>query len=251
MILSFDMSRIRNWGLRLGARYTLAFNRDNLSTTFSEDQNGNFNLGYLDPFNPDLDYGYSNNDVRHRFVSNFTWDIPSGGAEGWLKQLVGGWEVNGIVTLRSGAPFSVFDCTFAFGVCSRAILSSPVSTTGDVSRNEGVSDTPNRYKFIDLSNLVPGEFRDSNGMAEFPTFPSNMSERNAFRGPGFWNIDVALFKSFYIKEGQRIQFRFETYNTLNHANLFIQGGEAEVNTGYVPAFYDGRRNVQMAIKYIF
>jgi hypothetical protein len=251
MILSFDMSRIRNWGLRLGARYTLAFNRDNLSTTFSEDQNGNFNLGYLDPFNPDLDYGYSNNDVRHRFVSNFTWDIPSGGAEGWLKQVVGGWEVNGIVTLRSGAPFSVFDCTFAFGVCSRAILSSPVSTTGDVSRNEGVSDTPNRYRFIDLSNLVPGEFRDSNGMAEFPTFPSNMAERNAFRGPGFWNIDVALFKSFYIKEGQRIQFRFETYNTLNHANLFIQGGEAEVNTGYVPAFYDGRRNVQMAIKYIF
>ena len=250
LILSFDVSRVRNWGLRLGARYTFAVSKDNLSTTFSEDQNGNFNLGYLDQFNPDLDYGYSNNDVRHRFVSNFTWEVP-GPKEGWGKHILGGWEVNGIVTLRSGAPFSIFDCTFAFGVCSRAILSSPVDEKGSVKRGEGVGDTPNRYNYIDLSNLIPGEFRDSNGMAEFPSFPSNMSERNSFRGPGFWNVDMAIFKNFQVTESQRLQFRFETYNTFNHANLFVTGGEAEVNTGYVPAFFDGRRNVQLALKYIF
>jgi hypothetical protein len=253
LIFSFDTSRIRNWGLRAGVRYTYSVNKDNLSTVFSEDQNGNFNLGYLDPFNPDLDYGYSNNDVRHRFVTNFTWEIPSPkAADGWVKHVVGGWEVNGIVTMRSGAPFSVFDCSFAFGVCSRAILSDAVNLKGSVGHDSvGVSDAPNRYKYIDLSSLTPGEFRDRNGMAEFPTFPSNMSKRNLFRGPGFWNVDAALFKNFQITEGQRIQLRFETFNTLNHANLFITGGEAEVNTGYVPAFFDGRRNVQIALKYIF
>ncbi|MFL6215309.1 MAG: TonB-dependent receptor domain-containing protein [Blastocatellia bacterium] len=253
LIFSLDSSQLRRYGLRAGLRYTYAVNKDNLSTTFSEDQNGNFNLGYLDPFNPDLDYGYSNNDVRHRFVANFTWDIPAPReAKGWVKQVIGGWQLNGIYTARSGAPFSVFDCTFAVNVCSRAILSGAVNLTGSVNHDAvGVADTPNRYSFIDLSNLTSGEFRDAQGQAEFGPFPSNMSRRNLFRGPGFWNLDASLYKNFQITEGQRLQLRLETYNTFNHANLFVSGGEAEVNTGYVPAFFDGRRNVQLAIKYIF
>ncbi len=251
MILSFDTSKLRNLGLRFGARYTLAVNRDNLSSTFSEGQGGNFNLGYLDPFDPDLDYGYSDNDIRHRFVTNFTWEIP-GPADGIARHVLGGWEVTGIYTARSGAPFSIFDCTFAFGVCSRAILSSPVDSSGDVDKKSGgVADTPNRYNYINLANLKPGEFVDRNGFAEFGPFPANMSERNAFRGPGFWNLDGALYKNFKFTERVGLQLRFEVYNVFNHANLFISGGEAEVNTGFVPAFFDGRRNVQIAGKILF
>ena len=253
LIFSMDTSRLRNLGLRAGIRYTYSFTKDNLSTTFSEDQNGNFNLGYLDPFNPNVDYGYSNNDVRHRFVANFTWDIPSPkAAKGWMKQVVGGWELNGIISARSGAPFSVFDCTNALNQCSRAVLSGATNLTGSVNHDAvGVAGTPNRYNFIDLSNLTPGEFVDGINLGENPPFPSNMSARNAFRGPGFWNLDSAIYKNFQITEGKRLQLRLETYNTFNHANLFISGGEAEVNTGFVPAFFDGRRNIQLAAKFIF
>ncbi len=252
MIVSFDTTRLRNLGLRLGVRYTYAVNKDNLSSTFSEFGN-NFNLGYLDPFNPNLDYGFSDNDIRHRFVTNFTWDIPSPkAAQGWVKQVVGGWELTGIYVARSGAPFSVFDCSFAFGACSRAILSGPVNFRGSINHDSiGVADTPNRYKYIDLSGLTPGEFRDVNNTAEFPPFPSNMSKRSAFRAPGIWNLDGALFKNFQITEAKRIQLRLETYNTLNHANLFAGTDEAEVNTGYVPAAFGGRRNVQLAVKFVF
>lgn len=254
LIVSFDTSRLRNLGLRLGARYTYAVSKDNLSTTFSEDQNGNFNLGYLDPFNPDLDYGYSNNDIRHRFVTNFTWEIPSPkAAKGWMKSVAGGWELNGIFVARSGAPFSVFDCTNAVGVCSRAILSSAVNLTGSVNHHAvGEAGTPNRYNYINLGNLTPGEFIDSNGFAEFGPFPTNMGRRNAFRAPGVWNLDAALYKNFQITEQKRIQLRFETYNTFNHANLFVSGGEADISaTDFVPAFFDGRRNIQLAAKFIF
>src|SRR4030095_13446642 len=76
MILSIDSSNLRNRGLRLTARYTYSQTRDNLSNTFAEGQNGNFGLGYLDPFNPDLDYGNSEFDVRHRLTSTFVWNIP-------------------------------------------------------------------------------------------------------------------------------------------------------------------------------
>ena len=227
--------------------------RDNLSTTFSEGANGNFNLGYLDPFNPNLDYGYSENDVRNRIVVNWTWDIPSPkSVHGWMQQVVGGWELAGIFGARTGAPFSVYDCTFAVGVCSRAILDGPVSFSGNINHNSvGVTDTPNRYKYIDLSGLHPGAYIDSNGFAEFGPFPSTMSKRDAFRGPGAWNMDAAIYKNFRITEGKRLQLRFEAYNVFNHANLVVSAGEAEVNTGFVPASFTGSRNVQVAGKFIF
>jgi len=253
MIVSFDSTRLRNLGLRLGVRYTYSVTKDNLSSTFSEGQGGNFNLGYIDPFNPNLDYGNSDNDIRHRFVTNFTWEIPAPrSTEGWLKQLVGGWELTGIYTARSGAPFSVFDCSFGDDVCSRVLLNGAVSLSGNINHDSvGVAGTPNRYDYINLSALKPGQFLDGIGQAENPPFPASMSKRNVFRGPGQWNIDGAVHKNFRVAEGKQIQLRFEVYNVLNHANLFIDGGEAEVNNGFVPAFFDGRRNVQIAAKFLF
>jgi hypothetical protein len=254
MILSLDSSKFRNYGLRIGMRYTYSVNKDNLSSTFSDSNAGLFQLGFLDPFNPDVDYGYSENDIRHRFVTNFVWDIPAPKeAKGWVRQVIGGWQLNGIYTARSGAPFSVWDCTWAVGVCSRAILNGPVNFKGSINHDAvGVSDVPNRYSYIDLSGLTAGEFRDANGMAEFGPFPSNMSRRNAFRGPGVWNLDASIYKNFQITEGQRLQFRFEAFNALNHANLFVSTGENDVSsTTYVPASFFGRRDVQIALKYIF
>ncbi len=253
LVLSIDSTNLRNKGIRMTARYTYSQTKDNLSNTFAEGQNGQFNLGYLDPFNPELDYGFSEFDVRHRFTSSFTWNVPHvSSAKGFFNQLVNGWELTGIINLRSGIPFSVYDCTNAFSACSRAILDGPVNFTGEVNHDAvGVSDTPNRYKYIDLSGLHPGSYVDALGLGEFPTFPANMSKRDAFRGPGFWNIDGGLYKNFKLTERYTFQFRFEAYNVLNHANLFISYPETEVNTGYVPASFGGRRNVQMAAKLIF
>jgi len=253
LILDFETTKLRNQGLRLGAKYTYSVSKDNLSTTFSESGN-NFNLGYLDPFNPNLDYGYSDNDVRHRFIANFTYEIPSPkGANGWMRQVVGGWELNGIILARTGPPFTVYDCTRVLSACSRAVMSGSV-TYGSTP----VADA-NRFNFLDLSNLTPGEFVDKNGTAEFGPFPSNMSKRNQFRAPGVWNTDLAIYKNFQIKEGKRLQLRLETYNTFNHANLFVSGGDAEVSNGatvdgkggFVPALRLGTRNIQIAGKFIF
>ena len=265
VIGSVESSRFRNWGLRFTARYTYSVAKDNLSSTFSE-SNNNFNLGYTDPFNPGLDYGYSDFDSRHRFVATWTWNIPTPKFSNHVAEyLLGGWEVSGIFQARSGVPFTVFDCTNGSQVCPRVSLDGPVSFKGSIGHDSvGVADTPNRYKFIDLSGLHPGAFTDVFGFgADFPPFPSNMSARNAFRGPGFWNVDGSLFKNIRITEGVKLQLRLEAYNVFNHANLFVSGGEAEINTGgttdsngnpvggYVPANFFGRRNIQLAGKIIF
>jgi hypothetical protein len=49
----------------------------------------------------------------------------------------------------------------------------------------------------------------------------------------------------------RIQLRGEFYNVFNHANMFVDGASAEVNEGLIRGFKDGRRNIQLAVKFIF
>ncbi|HJZ80760.1 MAG TPA: hypothetical protein VKD91_10455, partial [Pyrinomonadaceae bacterium] len=254
LVIDFASSQVKTWGLQFTASYTYGHSLDNLSTTFSEGAN-NFNLGLLDPFNPRLDYGSSDYDVRHRFGSSVTWEVPVKWFDNrLLKQILGGWQLTGIFVMQTGTPFSVFDCTNATtaeSVCPRLIQTAPLAFSEEHNlRTDPTS--PNRFSFIDLSNQTPGVYTNPiTGNSDFGPYPSNMTARNSFRGPGYWNIDAGLYKNFRITERYNIQFRTEFYNFFNNSNLFIRGDEAEVNTGFVPAFRSGRRNLQFALKFSF
>jgi hypothetical protein len=243
-------------GLLFNARYTWSTAKDNLSSTLSEGGN-NFNLGFLDPFNPDLDRGYADFDMRHRVVVSGVWDIPyqpsfqPSTITGYLyKHLLSGLSLAGLFHMQSGAPFSVYDCTkSANSVCIRAIGSA--ATSG--SNNPAERDTPNRFEYIDLRSLKAGSYVSAiTGTSIFGPFPLNMTERNAFRGPRTWNLDAALYKTFAVREWVRVQLRAEVYSVFNHANLFIIGNETDISRyAYAPARRDGRRNIQFALRIIF
>jgi hypothetical protein len=262
LIASFDTSNLMKWNLRLTARYTYSKTRDNLSSTFSDSSN-NFNLGFLDPFDPNLDYGYADFDIRHRFVTGFTWGLPSvGDAGGVFHSVLGGWELSGIFTARTGTPFTVFDCTnsiFAESPCMRVIANGPVDFSPHASR-DGVQTSANRYSFVDLSGLTPGTFVNPVTEGNDPgPYPDNMTRRNAFRGPGFWNLDAGLYKNIKFTERVSLQLRFEAYNVFNHANASVIYGfpDNEISNGSVPVCYGctgtsaDRRNIQIAGKIIF
>ena len=85
--------------------------KDNLSSTFS-DAGNDFNLGYLDAFDPMLDYGDAEFDVRHRLIFAGIWELPiARNATGATRTILGGWQLNWIFTARTGYPFTVYDCT--------------------------------------------------------------------------------------------------------------------------------------------
>ena len=251
-------------GLQLTARYTYAVARDNVSSTFSESL-ANFNLGLLDPFNPKLDYGYSDFDVRHRFVSSFNWDLPFlKQKRGWERHTLGGWTLTGTFTARTGLPFTVYDCTFAVTVCLRAELNGPIQFSGS-GNPAPVAGSPNVFTFIDASQLQTGVFQNANGFGyEEGPYPTDMSTRNAFRGPGFWDLDFGLYKTIKLHEKYSLQLRSEFYNLFNHANLYVNPSSLDIEGGgNVTAcracgaaisgspFPTDRRNVQMAVKLIF
>lgn len=243
-------------GLIFNARYTWATAKDNISSTLSESTN-NFNFGFLDPFHPELDYGYADFDIRHRMVVSGIWDIPfqpnfkPSTITGYIyKHMLSGLSLSGIFSAQTGTPFSVYDCTkSANNICLRAVGSA--DTSG--------SDTPaelsaaNRFRYIDLSRLTAGSYVNSiTGTSIFGSFPSGMTARNSFRGPGYWNLDLGLFKTVRMKEWATIQLRGEVYNVFNHANLFVIGKETDISRfNYVPAQRNGRRNIQFAIRIVF
>ena len=240
-------------GLQFTARYTYSVARDNLSSTFSE-SNANFNLGLLDPFDPKLDYGYADFDVRHRFSGSMIWDLPFfKNSKGVAKHLLGGWSLSGFFIARTGLPFTLYDCSFARTVCMRAELNGAISKSG-----APVPGSPNLFTYLNTSALQTGLYSTINGDQEVGPYPADMSRRNAFRGPGFWNIDGGLYKNIKLRENVRLQLRGEFYNIFNHANLFVipdsldvEGGGNVTSCKACLGLASDRRNLQFAAKIIF
>jgi outer membrane receptor protein involved in Fe transport len=261
VIFGINSSGFGKTGLQFTANYRYSVSRDDLSDTFSGGSNagGGPVLGYVDPFNPKLDYGYSDFDIRHRFGASAIWNIPfAKETKGLVRQIADGWQLTGIFSAHTGLPFTMFDCQDLVSACHRLIPGGSVNTSRHLVPD--ATQGNNFYNYIDLSASNPQSFQNpASHNGEVGPFPSNMVPRNLFRGPGAWNLDFGTYKNFRVSEGKSIQFRSEFYNVFNHANLFTFspftggiGSAGEIQTlPYVPAFFRGNRNVQMALKFIF
>lgn len=264
LIFGIASNNFRNQGLQFTARYTLSQAKDNLSSTFS-DSNANTSLGLLDPFDPSFDYGYADFDARHRFVSSFNWEMPffKNADSSLVRNLLGGFSLTGIFSARTGNPFTVFDCTTASsGACPRYVPTGAINSSGS-----GNSVGANSFNYIDLPAANPF-VNPIAGNGVVGPFPAEMSKRNSFRGPGYWNADLGLYKRIKFNEKYSMQLRMEVFDVFNHANLFIVPGSLDISgftdaagnpvPGFIPAqrgvFTSGnleRRNVQLAAKFIF
>ena len=233
----FQTQNLYNTGVTVVANYTYSHSTDDLSSTFSDGtggaSNGIGNLGYLDPRNPRLDWGSSDYDIRHRLVLSPMWTTPwfkSG--VGWEGHALGGYTLAGIFTARTGTPFSIFDTTNSlngpsgYGIPRYVPVSSITSfhTGTPVSGGAGT----NNFTVLTLpgANFTPFDpaltsATHPNGISDFGPFPANMTGRNAFRGPGAWNLDLAVSKSIALTERMKLEFRAEGFDLLNHHNFYV------------------------------
>jgi len=219
------------------ANYTWSHSLDDLSSTFSDSSQGGSgyigNLGYLDPLHPLLDWASSDYDVPNRMVISPIWQTPwFKNGSGLLGEVAGGWTVSGIFTARSGTPFSVYDYTYnlnGYSGVPRVVPSTPITQFKPGSTtNVG----PNQFQIITVpgaNDLAP--FNSTLGISDFGPFPSNMTSRNSFRGPGAWNTDLAAAKKFRMTDHTDLEFRAEGFDIFNHHNLYVnEAALSETNT---------------------
>jgi hypothetical protein len=224
--LKFQSQDLHHTGLSLIANYTWAHSLDDLSDTFSADAQGASyaigNLGYTDPLDPRLDWGSSDFDIRHRLVLSPIWQTPwfkSG--RGFRTEALGGWNISGIFTARTGTPFSVFDYTYDLNglIVPRLVPSTPIT---QFQTGTPINVGPNLYNALTIpapANIGP--FNPTLGISDFGPFPPTMMARNSLRGPGAWNTDAAVQKDFKLTERFGLTFRAEGFDVFNHHNFYV------------------------------
>jgi hypothetical protein len=236
--VQFQTTNYRNTGLSLVANYTYAHQLDDISTTFGETNNA-FNIGYTQPFNPGFDRGSGDLDIRQRLVIAPLYKTPKL-SNRLMNETVGGWQVTGIYTVRTGVPFNYFDSTnnnSSYQVARYTPAAGVVPQHSFTKIPSGVNGGgANSYQ---IGNLPPANTKASgnpalvipgfpNGISDWGPFPATMVARNSFRGPGAWTFDAAVSKIFPIHEQVNVEFRAEGFDLLNHHNLYIQEGLNDV-----------------------
>jgi hypothetical protein len=237
--VKYQVQNLHSTGLGVVANYTWSHSLDDLSSTFSDSSQGGSgyigNLGYLDPRNPKLDWASSDFDVPNRIVVSPIWQTPwFKNGHNLLASVAGGWSAAGIFTARSGTPFSVYDFTYnlnGYSGVPRIVPSTPITSfKPGAATNVG----PNQFQIMTVpgaNDMAP--FNTTLGISDFGPFPSTMTSRNAFRGPGAWNTDAAVAKRFHFLEHSDIEFRAEAFDLFNHHNLYVN--EAGLSVANSPA----------------
>ncbi|HJU56599.1 MAG TPA: carboxypeptidase-like regulatory domain-containing protein [Pyrinomonadaceae bacterium] len=193
-------------GFSMSANYTFSKSIDDAS-----DPGGTTNEANLpqDVRDRDAERALSSFDHTHRFVASGLVELPFGrnkrflNRPGLLSALAGGWRLTGIVTLQSGAPFTVNDQT------DRANIGQGPAQRPNCLRDPNLPSgerTVDRY--FDTSAFTP---------AAFGTFGN--CGRNIVIGPSFKEVDLAAAKLIHFGESKSLEFRTEVFNLLNTPNF--------------------------------
>ncbi len=210
--LVVDFNKRFSHGFFFKAAYTWSKSIDIGSNTFSDNESTNTS-GSAYAFFPALQKGVSDFDISHRFVLNYSWNLPTPGSlTGVSGALLGGWVLGGIFTAQTGPPFTVTLTTDRARTGDSRVRSSSGGQRPDFNPLPGCSvnaispGNPSNYiKTECFSFPVLGELGDLG--------------RNTLRGPGLQEFDFSVFKNWPLwRERMRLQFRTEFFNLFNHAN---------------------------------
>ncbi|MFN7993723.1 MAG: carboxypeptidase regulatory-like domain-containing protein [Bryobacteraceae bacterium] len=223
--------------------------------------NGESLLGQLSPFGLRAEnYGNSDYDVRHSISGSFVVNPTFHFSSRALSAVFNGWQWSGKVFWHTGLPFSVTDNNTALGNYSGTILAVPAGGRAQTSCGSGAAGDPG----LATPCLNAGAFFDG---ASNPTYPGWSSQtRNQFRGPHYFNTDMALFKTFKFGETRSIGVGAQAFNVFNHPNFALpDSGMGDATFGLISSmlgsptspygnflgFDSSPRVVQVSAKFVF
>jgi hypothetical protein len=262
------------YGISFLASYTYAKSIDdvssfNISGSASQQVAGENDLAQ-NPFDLAAERGRSMFDSRHRLVLSYQWSLPFWRqGQTWYQHAFGNWQLNGIVTLQSGTPFTVFDSQdvslqgsapeiSGFSSNRPDLISDPFRA-GPIPANtdSGCATTISQGGRAADRTRVPGSWINPCAFQRLTPDPNSPVQqfgnegRNAVQGPGYASWDFAAVKNFRVTEGKEFQFRGELFNFLNHTNLRLPNSDIQSSNFGVVQSDVGPRVIQVALKFLF
>jgi hypothetical protein len=233
-------------GLQFMGAYTYGHALANSGTTLSG------SVGYGEPDNTNYAKGYSSApwDIRHNFVANFVYDIPFGrgkkfgsGLSKPASAVLGNWQINGILTLHTGNPFTLRSngCVGIWASCFPNLVSGQ-------NPNAAPSGGRSPNLWFNTAAVVPISALAS---------PANITQGNlglqSNWAPPAKTLDFSVFKDFPFTERWRLQFRFEGLNIFNTPQFGYPDNNAQdTNFGVVTSTLAGtERHIQFSLRLMF
>jgi hypothetical protein len=192
--------------------------------------------------NLNADEGPARYDQRHRAAISGGYELPFGPGKRWLSSggagayALGGWQVQGVIRLASGFPYSV--------------TSTNVCQCG--------SYVPQRVNFVpgregdagNIDNPTPDHWFDPTAYAVTAAGTQGTAGRNTVRGPGTQRVDTSFSKRFPVNKA-RLEFRFEIFNLFNHANFGTPDFNISNGTVGTITTADDGRTTQFGLRFVW
>jgi hypothetical protein len=226
-------------GLNLLGWYALQKSIDNSSGM--KDIRNVGTVGIQDNYNLRAERSLSTFDRTHSAAVTGLYELPFGRGKkfatgGWPSALIGGWQINGILTMRTGLPLSI-------------------STSQNLTGSLGGGSRPNRLRSgrLDASQRSIQQWFDVAAFQTPPQFQFGNTSRTepSLRGPGAKQFDFSLFRNVRIAEKLTVQVRGEAFNVLNRVNF---GGPATsigaAGAGIITSA-DDARSLQLGLRLFF
>jgi hypothetical protein len=184
------------------------------------------------------DYGKCSYDVRNQFKASGVWQTPATHFRyAFANQALSGWGLNGILTLRSGQPFTVLS-----GVdnSTSGINKDRADQVGNPYLSNSRSHAQKVKQYFNVGAFT------ANALGTYGD-----TQRNFLVGPGYADVDFSMSKIFRVTESQSLQFRAEAFNLANRVNFSNPNGTISSKTAGTITSANDPRILQLALKYLF
>ncbi|HZS55359.1 MAG TPA: TonB-dependent receptor, partial [Bryobacteraceae bacterium] len=252
-------------------------------------------MAYYNGGDDDGFYGFYLNGQYHRnwartdfnrtvsYVQSFVYQLPFGKGKPFLNsaspvldKIVGGWQIQGILTVMTGLPFTVTYSSTYLNLAQGG-TNTPEQVAPNVKILYGINTASNGGSpWFDTTAFAPPPCQSATPTAACPTGAADQVAgaaqqvgnvgRNSMIGPGFFNLSAALAKTVQFNERMAMQFRLETINTTNtpqfanpnttcctsnNANFGYVTSTLSSGSGSINAGTGGPRTLQLAVKLTF
>jgi hypothetical protein len=200
------------------------------------------------PLNLAAERGPSLFDARHRFVLSYQWSLPLWRQpHGWYQQILGNWQVNGIATLMSGTPFTVFDSNDTSLQGGAPEITGFSANRPNLVAGQNPNSGPRTLNAWLNADAFQRIIQDPNS----PALQFGSAGRNIAEGPGYANWDFSAFKNIRVTESKQFQFRAEFFNILNRTNFRLPDSDISSPTFNQILAARSPRLVQFALKFLY